>query len=155
MGVSGCGKSTVGRKLAAELGWDFVDADRFHLPASRAKMSAGRPLDDADRGPWLKVLGQLLRDHLSDNRSIVLACSALKASYRKRLTVSAAVRFVLLHGDPAIIARRLAERSEHFMPAGLLASQLQALELPDHAIRLDIAATPDEIVARIRNILKL
>lgn len=155
MGVSGSGKSTVGRLLADELGWAFADADDFHPPANRAKMAAGQPLDDADRAPWLAALADLLRDHLARAAPLVLACSALKRAYRDRLAVSPEVAFVHLQGDPALIAARLAGRADHFMPAALLGSQLAALEPPVDAITADIAETPAEIVANLRRRLRL
>ncbi|MFH1498797.1 MAG: gluconokinase [Verrucomicrobiota bacterium] len=155
MGVSGSGKSTVGRLLADALGWAFADADDFHPPANRAKMAAGQPLDDHDRAPWLDALAGLLRDHLDQDAPLVLACSALKHAYRDRLAVSPRVAFVHLQGDPALIAARLAARSDHFMPAALLTSQLAALEPPAHAITADIAPPPAEIVANLRRRLRL
>lgn len=155
MGVSGSGKSTVGRRLADELGWAFADADDFHPPANRTKMAAGQPLDDADREPWLTTLAELLRDHLERAAPLVLACSALKRAYRDRLAMSPEVTFVHLQGDPTLIAERLAGRAGHFMPAALLGSQLAALEPPADAVTADIAATPAEIVANLRRRLRL
>ena len=154
MGVTGSGKSTIGRLLADELGWMFADADDFHPPANRAKMAAGQPLDDTDRAPWLDTLDNLLRDHLDRGIPIVLACSALKQAYRQRLAVAPTVRFVHLHGAPALIARRLAGRADHFMPPALLASQLDTLESPTDAITVDIDAPPAEIVANVLRRLK-
>jgi gluconokinase len=129
MGVSGCGKTTVGEGLAAALGWPFVEGDRFHLPASVAKMSAGVPLEDADRWPWLEKLAAILAAHEAGGRSSVLACSALKRAYRDVLRTGApGVRFLHLHGDRAVLQARLDARKGHFFPAGLLASQYAALE---------------------------
>lgn len=153
MGVAGSGKTTVGRALGAELGWRFVDADDFHPPANVAKMSAGLPLTDADRAPWLDILRGLVADALSTDTPMVLACSALKTAYRDRLAVDDdRVRFVYLTGSPELLAARIAARTGHFAPPSLLASQLATLEKPDDArtLALDIAATPAALVAEIR-----
>jgi len=143
MGVSGSGKSTVGRMLAERLGATFLDADDFHPPANVAKMRAGVPLDDADRAPWLDLLATELA---SPAGPIVLACSALKTAYRERLRRTAPdLVTIFLHGDPAIIRRRMEARGGHFMPATLLESQLRALEMPEDALRLDIAEPPERL----------
>lgn len=155
MGVSGCGKSTVGALLAERLGWDFADADDFHPPANRAKMAAGKPLDDADREPWLETLADLLARRLSENRPVVLACSALKSAYRDKLAVAPSVRFVFLSGPRELIARRLAARTDHFMPAALLDSQLASLETPHDAVSADISKSPENIVAEILSGLQI
>lgn len=150
MGVSGSGKSTVGRALAGRLKVRFLDADDFHSPENREKMRSGIPLTDADRAPWLAALAVDLRDLCHRRESFVLACSALRDSYRRLLADAApGLQVVLLEGDPALIRRRIAERSGHFMPAGLLDSQFAAMEAPENAIRLDIAAPADMLVARI------
>jgi len=143
MGVSGSGKSTVGRMLAERLGATFLDADDFHPPANVAKMRAGVPLDDADRAPWLDALAAELA---SPAGRIVLACSALKTAYRDRLRQAApGLLTIFLHGDPALIRRRMEARGGHFMPSGLLESQLQTLETPEDALRLDIAEPPERL----------
>ena len=146
MGVSGVGKSTIGRLVAERLGWRFIDADDHHPAANVAKMAAGTPLEDADRWPWLDALNQLLRKE----KSAVLACSALKESYRKRLLAGIAeTRIVFLDGSKALIASRLAARKHRYMPASLLDSQFAALEPPADAIRVDVAQPVEASVAAI------
>ncbi|WP_081426837.1 gluconokinase [Sorangium cellulosum] len=156
MGVSGAGKTTVGQRLARDLGWEFVDADDLHPPTNVEKMRAGKPLDDQDRAPWLAALSACIRRLLDEGREAVIACSALKAAYRAQLLVDPArMRLVHLTGDPSLIAARLAARSNHFMPAGLLSTQLAALEPPEDALRVDVGGTPDEIAADVRRALGL
>lgn len=148
MGVAGTGKTTVGRKLAETLGGTFLDADDFHPPENVAKMRAGIPLDDADRAPWLDALAEALQSH--GKQPVVLACSALKEIYRERLLAAAPdLILVFLDGDPALIRQRMEERVDHFMPSTLLDSQLQNLEVPENALRLDIAEPVEVLVARI------
>ena len=150
MGVCGCGKTTVGRALAHRLQVEFLDADDFHPPANVAKMAAGVALTDDDRGPWLDRLAAEMREREAQGRGAVVACSALKEAYRRRLERGADdVRVVYLKGDAAIIAPRLESRSGHFMPAGLLASQFAALEEPRDAIVVDIRHAPEEQVRQI------
>ena len=146
MGVSGAGKSTIGAALARELGWRFIDADDHHPPGNVAKMSAGLPLTDADRAPWLESLNCVLRRE----GNAVIACSALKQSYRDRLTagISAPV-FVFLKGDLEMIGSRLAQRQHRYMPASLLRSQFEALEPPASAIAVDVSADVPACVAAI------
>jgi gluconokinase len=156
MGVSGSGKTTVGRLLARDLGWPFYDADDFHPPANVEKMHRGVPLTDADRAPWLDALHALIERLAGAGHSAVLACSALKQSYRDDLRAGVpGMRFVYLHGDGALIAQRLAERRGHFMPADLLRSQLGTLEEPTDAITVDVADAPERIAAAIRRQLAL
>jgi len=157
MGVAGSGKSTVGRALAAELGWPFFDGDDFHPEGNLRKMRAGTPLDDGDRAPWLDRLAALLREQLQQGTSAVLACSALKARYRARLAVDDRVRFVFLDVDREELVRRLALRRDHFLPAALLDSQLRELEPPGPGVlAVDGALGPPEAVAsRIRGRLGL
>ncbi len=148
MGVSGSGKTTVGQRLAQALGWRFRDADDFHSPANIAKMTAGIPLTDEDRAPWLAVLRELLENTLAAGEYLVLACSALKRTYRERLTVDAArQRWVYLRAPRELIAERLKARQGHYMPAAMLDSQLAALEVPEDALVVDAAAAPDTLVA--------
>lgn len=129
MGVSGCGKTSVGERLAAALGWPFDEGDRYHPPANVAKMSAQIPLDDADRQPWLEALAGLIAGHERAGRSSVLSCSSLKRRYRDLLRSGAPrVRFLHLAGDKAVLAARLAARKGHFFPPQLLDSQYAALE---------------------------
>jgi gluconokinase len=156
MGVEGSGKTTVGRLLAKELNCEFRDADEFHSAPAKSKMAAGVPLTDEDRKPWLDALRQLIADHLRSGRRLVLACSALKAAYRDLLTVDPArVVFVWLRGDIELIRERLQKRSGHFAGAALLASQFATLEDPKDAVIVDIADTPERIVASIRSALGL
>ncbi|WP_449411348.1 gluconokinase [Methylobacterium komagatae] len=131
MGVSGSGKTTLGLALAERHGFHFLDADDFHPPENVAKMRAGIALDDADRAPWLARLADLLKDAARRGEPTVLACSALKVSYRAILAAASPdILFVLLQGDPAILAARLGARRGHYMPPSLLASQLATLEIP-------------------------
>jgi gluconokinase len=159
MGIAGCGKTTVGQGLAAALGWPFYDADDFHPAANIAKMASGRPLSDADRAPWLARLGQLAGELDAAGTSAVVACSALKQSYRERLLGGCAgARLVYLRASRALLARRLQERAHHFFPAELLDSQLAALQEPDGdpgaapgaTIVIDAERPVADIVAAIR-----
>jgi gluconokinase len=148
MGVSGAGKSTVGAALARRLGMPFVDADDLHPPANIEKMRAGIPLVDADRMPWLDLVGVALAD--ASAPGVVVACSALRRAYRERLREAAAdVVFVALEGDPELLAERMGARPGHFMPATLLESQLAAYESPganERAVRCPIEGELEEIV---------
>jgi|SRR5450830_121715 len=146
MGVCGCGKSTVGAALAQALGVAFVEGDAFHPPANVAKMSAGLPLDDADRAGWLDALAGQIRAARERDAGLVLSCSALKRRYRDLLRQSdPALRFVHLHGTRELLAARLAQRSGHYMPPALLDSQLRDLE----ALERDEAASPRNIALDI------
>ena len=150
MGVSGCGKSTIGKMLAGRLGWDFYDGDDFHPPANVAKMAADIPLDDKDRAPWLARLHGLIAESLETNRPGVLACSALKQSYRDELVrATAGARFVYLKGDYETILARMEERHGHYMKPEMLQSQFATLEEPSDAIVVDIRLSPDQIVDTI------
>jgi gluconokinase len=150
MGVSGCGKTTVGKALAAKLGWDFYDADDFHTPEGIAKMSSGTPLNDDDRAPWLASLHTLISTCLKENKHGVLACSALKECYRQKLLVgNQGVLLVYLKGDYDLIWARMIERSGHYMKPELLKSQYEVLEEPMHGLVVDVSLAVDEIVAQI------
>jgi gluconokinase len=156
MGVTGCGKTTVGVLLAKDLGWAFHDADDFHPAENVAKMKRGEPLGDADRWPWLDRLNAFLIEHDSHGRNLVLACSALKQAYRERLARGcAAARFVFLDGEPELIRARLAARQGHYMNPKLLDSQFATLERPADALRLDAGASPAALARSIRNALAL
>lgn len=158
MGVSGSGKTTVGRLLSNRLGWDFWDADDFHPAENVRKMAAGIPLDDRDRLPWLKRLSRLIERIVQGRqRPAVVACSALKRDYRARLApseVRSAVLTVFLRGDKEVIRARLQSRSNHFMPADLLESQFQALEEPEGAIVIDVRLAPEDIAREIEDRLE-
>jgi gluconokinase len=150
MGVSGAGKTTVGQALAARLGWRFVEGDALHPPENIAKMASGAPLEDADRWPWLARVAACIQQSLERGSPLVMACSALKASYRERLQVGdPRVLLVSLEGSPALIAERLRGRVGHFMPPSLLPSQLATLELPREALRVDIARSVEQQVDAI------
>ncbi len=153
MGVCGCGKSEIGRRLAAALGWTFHDGDDFHPPANVEKMRSGRPLDDDDRWPWLDALARLLRESLADGRGVVVGCSALARRYRDRLGLpDARIRLVHLDGAAETIRKRLEQRAGHFMPTTLLESQFATLERPteaEGALVVDVGTDPDAIVRRI------
>jgi gluconokinase len=151
MGVSGSGKSTVGALLAKTLAWPFVEGDAFHSAANIEKMAHGHPLTDEDRRPWLESLRVRIADALARDENLVVACSALKHSYRDLLDVDPArVLFVYLKGDPQLIRERLAARQGHFMKDTLLASQLAALEEGPDTLVFDIAPPPETIIKKIR-----
>ena len=150
MGVCGCGKTTIGRALAEDLGWPFHDADDFHPDANVAKMAAGKALDDTDRWPWLDRMVAAMQSAQSNGGHAVLACSALKQSYRDRLQRAGNVRFVYMHGDVETIAARLAVRSHRYMPASLLPSQFATLEEPADALVVDIRQSPEAQVRCVR-----
>jgi gluconokinase len=155
MGVTGSGKTTVGRLLAAELGWNYYDADDFHSPANVEKMKHGVPLDDADRQPWLETLRNLIRDCLERSENCILACSALKESYRNYLLLSEHVRLVYLRGSYDLIQQRLADRSDHYMNPKLLRSQFEILEEPQGHLVVDVSLPTAEIVRTIKEQLGL
>lgn len=147
MGVSGSGKTTIGSMLSETLGWTFADADSFHPPENIKKMSAGIPLDDADRAPWLNALRKCIEDWLASGRHGVLACSALKHTYRDILRVDErSVAFVFLRADEATLLSRLQSRVGHYMKPNMLQSQLATLEEPAGALYIDAAAAPMDIV---------
>jgi gluconokinase len=151
MGVSGSGKSTIGALLAERLGWPFADADGFHPAANVAKMAAGQPLTDADRGPWLDAIAAHIGASRTAEQPVVVACSALRRAYRDRLRAGHGdLIFLHLAGAPEVIATRQAARQGHFMPPSLMASQFATLEDPGQetdAMTVSVAASPHEVVA--------
>jgi carbohydrate kinase (thermoresistant glucokinase family) len=150
MGVSGVGKTTIGQALAERLGWRFMEGDDYHPADNVAKMASGTPLEDADRWPWLDRLNLLLRELQVKNEPAVLTCSALKESYRRRLTKGLApFQLVHLHGSYELIRARVGQRKHRYMPASLLESQYATLEPPAHAIAVDVAAEAPSSVAAI------
>jgi gluconokinase len=155
MGVVGAGKTTVGRLLAKELGWQFADADDFHPPANIDKIRSGIPLNDDDRGPWLDRIRRYLLECEALQSNLALACSALKRSYRQELRVGPEVRFVYLKGNADLVAERLRSRHGHFADTQILASQFSDLEEPEDALVVDIGETPEDIVDEIRKQLRV
>lgn len=155
MGVTGSGKTTVGEMLAAQLGWEFCDADSLHPPANVGKMRRGIPLTDEDRYPWLDLLSNQIRTYLTENRNAAMACSALKATYRERLLIDEAVKLVYLKGSFELIQARLLARRGHYMNPNLLESQFATLEEPKDALSVDISPQPETIIASIRKQLNL
>ena len=155
MGVTGAGKTTVGRALAEQLHWRFADADDYHSAANIAKMRAGVPLTDDDRAPWLQSLHYAIAEWIRAGESVVLACSALKASYRDVLLVSPEVKFVYLRASPALIAARVAARTGSYMNPQLVPSQFATLEEPRDAVVIDASGTVEECIAKIRGTLHI
>ena len=153
MGVSGAGKTTIGRRLADELGWQFSDGDDFHPAANLEKMRNGHALTDADRQPWLERMHSAIVDRISRNQPAGLACSVLKAGYRAIVEEGcrAHLRLVYLKGSFDLFHQRLTHRRDHFMPRELLAGQFAILEEPADALVIDAALPPDEIVRQIRH----
>jgi gluconokinase len=157
MGVTGAGKTTIGRLLAEQLSWQFADADDFHPLLNVEKMRRGIPLNDDDRGPWLRRLRTEITNWIAERRNVVLACSALKRSYRQQLEAGPEVCFVYLKGTAKLIVERLHSRHGHFADEKILAGQFADLEDPGTAntITVDISPTPEEIVVKIRTKLGL
>ena len=156
MGVSGSGKTTIGQLLSAELICSFIDGDDFHPPVNIKKMSSGEALTDEERWPWLEILTDKIQEHIQQEQSMVLACSALKKSYREILCVERElVQFIYLKGNYATIVRRMQSRENHFMTKSLLQSQFATLEEPEDAIVVDISPSPSEILKSIRGLLHL
>jgi gluconokinase len=153
MGISGAGKTTVGAALAAALGGVFIEGDDYHSPANKARMRAGIPLCKEDRAPWLEALSRVVSRWAAVKDVCVLSCSALTAEYRRTLLdktgEKSAVRFIFLHGAASLIRSRIENREDHFMPPGLIDSQLEILEPPMDAISASVAGTPGQIVAKI------
>ena len=154
MGVSGSGKTTIGQRFAAAVGWSFEEGDRWHPPANVEKMRAGTPLVDDDRWPWLDALSAAIGDWIAADRRTVLACSALKQAYRDRLARGRReVAFAYLKGSPELIAGRIAQRRHAYMPPTLLPSQFATLEEPQGVTVLDISRDPDRLVDELRRAL--
>lgn len=150
MGVSGSGKTTVGKGLAEALGWIFREGDDLHPRANVEKMAQGIPLNDTDRQPWLEAIRQLIDEHLARGEPAVITCSALKKAYRDFLAAKREqVVFVYLKGSMEMLRGRLAQRKGHYMPVDLLASQFATLEEPEDAITVDVALGPDEAIRQI------
>ena len=150
MGVAGCGKTSVGRSLSKHLGWDFYDADDFHPPENIAKMTNGIPLNDADRSPWLDSLHILISSSLIQNQPGVLACSALKESYRRQILAdNDGAQIVFLKGSYDLIWSRLCMRNDHYMKPQMLRSQFDTLEEPTNALTVDISRSVNDIVQEI------
>ena len=150
MGVSGSGKTTIGKDLASKIGFPFFDGDDFHSAANKEKMTAGIPLTDEDRMSWLIQMNKAAKDH-AKLAGAVFACSALKEKYRTILSsgINIPLYWVFLQGSFELIKKRMDERKDHFMPPALLSSQFGALEIPDDCIKIDVSKSPDEIVETI------
>jgi gluconokinase len=151
MGVTGSGKSTVGKLLAQELSWRFFDGDDFHSADNVKKMREGTPLSDEDRLPWLNALRETIRATMNRRENAVIACSALRRSYRQRLQISTEVAFVYLKANASLVRDRLAKRRGHFMNRELVQSQFDSLEEPEAALQINASLSPVEIVQQIRN----
>ena len=157
-GVSGAGKTTIGKLLAEQLGWRFYEADDFHPRPNIEKMRSGLPLADEDRWPWLNLLREQITRSLAAKENAVLACSALKSAYRERLRIGDDVKFVFLRGNYAFIERQLRRRRGHFMNPALLQSQFADLEEPEpdeDAITVELGRSPEELVEQIKAKLNL
>jgi len=155
MGPAGSGKTTVGELLAAQLKWEFADADNFHSPANVEKMAHGIPLTDEDRVPWLHSIREAMLQWDAQHRNVVLACSALKRSYRERLQINSNVELVYLKASYELLRERLRSRKGHYAGEQILAGQFADLEEPTDAIAIDAAQPPEQIVAGIRKRLAL
>ena len=155
MGVSGSGKTTIGKLLAETLNWKFSDADNFHTATNIEKMRLGIPLNDADRKLWLEDLQAAIKNWLQENKNVVLACSALKTNYRQMLMIDSCIQLVYLKGSFDVIENRLKARQNHFMTEKLLKSQFHDLEEPDNCICVDVSELPEVIVKKIRTALAI
>jgi gluconokinase len=155
IGVTGSGKSTVGKLLAQQLGWKFFEGDDFHAPANIEKMRRGMPLSDDDRRPWLEAIRESIRQMVERSENAVIACSALKRSYRQMLGIAGEVVFVYLKANIETVRERLKNRTDHFMNPDLIQSQFDTLEESEQALRVDASLPPGEIVRRIRTQLQV
>jgi gluconokinase len=155
MGVSGAGKTTVGQLLAQQLHWDFADADDYHSATNKEKMRSGIPLTDADRAPWLETLRTLITTWIATGKNAVLACSALKRTYRDELQITSEIQFVYLKAPAQLLRQRLHARQGHYMTEQMLDSQLEALEEPEQAVTIDVDRSPADIVSAVRDRLAL
>ena len=155
MGPTGSGKTTIGKLLAAQMNWEFADGDSFHSPANIEKMSRSIPLTDSDRAPWLAAMRDAIVQWIADRANVVLACSALKHAYREQLRAGPEVKIVYLKGSYELFRQRILGRHGHFAGEGILAGQFGDLQEPAHAVTVDAAHTPEEIVAEIRTRLGL
>jgi gluconokinase len=155
MGPAGSGKTAVGKLLASQLSWDFADGDDFHSVTNTEKMAGGEGLTDEDRVPWLQSIHDAMVQWQAQRRNVVLACSALKRSYRELLGINANVKLVYLKGSPELLRGRLHSRKGHYANEQLLASQLADLEEPAEAVTIDAAWSPEEIASEIRKRLGL
>lgn len=155
MGVSGSGKTTIGQLLGKQLGWSFYDGDDYHPPANIQKMANDIPLTDEDRAAWLAALAELIRELTKDQRPGIIACSALKQSYRQQLQPDGAdVRFFYLKGSYELILKRMQSRQEHYMKPEMLKSQFDTLQEPQGIPAIDIDQTPEAIVEQIREMIE-
>lgn len=156
MGVSGCGKTSVGQSLSDELGWLFYDGDDFHFPVEVDKMSKGMPLNDQDRAPWLAVLSDLIAEQLQAGENLILACSALKKKYRQQLRMgNKGLVFVYLEGDFDLIWSRVQTRNDHFMKPDMLKSQIDILETPSNALKVNIDQPVAAIIQEIIEFIEI
>jgi gluconokinase len=155
MGVEGSGKTSIGQLLAQTLGWMFVDADDFHSALNKQKMCRGVPLDDADRAPWLRAIHDFVADQTGKGQNVVLACSALKQSYREQLQQGMEIRIVFLKGSFELFYSRLQKRQAHFARETLLATQFASLEEPTDAVTINASLPEPEIVEQIKSTLPL
>lgn len=154
-GVTGSGKSTIGRLLAAQLQWKFYEGDDFHPSVNIEKLKRGAPLDDEDRLPWLTAIRETIRAAIDQGEDAVIACSALKESYRRMLRINADVVLIHLQANSELIDERLKHRTGHFMNPALIRSQFETLEQPEAALQIDASLAPREIVRTIRDRLSL
>jgi len=155
MGPAGAGKTTVGELLASQLGWEFADGDSFHSSANIKKMSRGEPLTDQDRLPWLQAIREVMVRWEEQGQNGIMACSALKGSYRETLRIDSSMKLVYLKGAYELLHKRLRSRKGHYAGAQLLASQLADLEEPADAITIDASLSPEKIAVEIRKQLGL